>query len=567
MAYDPPIKVYYGPSTSPTSSQYRIYPAPLFNVSTNYNYANDSLIGYDYTVTLNGYITALDMVNTGGQTTGIDILTERIDAVSKILHFNGGVLTAVDGGGSPVIKAKGGILQNFNIEQSDNLWRDYAPFTAELRFNEIEYFNCSNGGAIACSGLVYDSDKYNSSLVDLTKYKISSFNDNWTFDLNDSNINSAYNDIRNESINVQYEISANGKLFFNEDKVLPAWEQAKNFVQDRLHSQVTSLIRDVLNKSNNANDGCSPSKNISTIHEESSSNDGIINLSESNYKVYNETITCNTSESEGSFSATYNAVLKRSNTTALFDPDCIHTFNVNKTITHKPNKNTTIVVNGTIEGLIEGGLINSPSAFQFPNSGKLLFTNDSSSDTTKYDSALSAYKKISNNDDLKDTFKQFLNIDYSSLGLSSTGYPKSSSHSVNHSYANGTISYITNFDSNVSCFDKIPIRSISITENDPAPRIAEFIIPGRSGGPIIQRLGSDTPKTIDINITGYDSGLMNCCFDPGQIVEDLCANSALLPSVGIPDTSVSGLVLITNSYNTNVVDGSFSIQRKYICCN
>ena len=572
MAYDPPVKVYYGTVSDPTGSGYRLYPAPLLNINTNYNYSNDSLIGYDYTVTLNGYITALDLLDTSNSGTGIDILTQRIDYISKILHFNGGVLTATDADGE-VIKARGGILQSFNVEQSPNLWRDYAPYTAEFRFNEIEYFNCESSGEIVCSGLIYDSTKYNSSLVDMSKYKISSFNDGWTFDLNDASINNRYSDIHNESINIQYDISANGKLFFKDDKLLPAWEQAKNFVQDRLHTQVTSLIRNVLNKSNSSNDGCDPSKSIDSVYETLSSNEGIINLNETSYKVFNETITCNTSESEGSFSATYNATIKKVNTTNVSSPNCIHTFTVNKVVNNKPTSNITIAVNGEIEGLLEGGLINTPpgSGLELPKNGELLLIKKDTEPTTKYQSALSAYKKIATSGnfvgDLTDNFKAFLNIDYSSLGIASTGYPKCISHNVNHSYANGIISYSTNFDSNVSCFDKTPIRSISITENDPTPRIAEFIIPGKSGGPIIQRLGSDNPKTIDINITGYSSGLINCFNDPSAIVSGICQGQDLIPSTGMPSGVVNNLILITDNYTTNIFDGSFIVQRKYICCN
>jgi hypothetical protein len=575
MAYDPPVKVYYGPVSDPTGTDYRVYPAPLLNVSTNYNYANDSLIGYDYNVTLNGYITALDLLNTSNSGTGIEILTQRIDDISKILHFNGNILTVTDTNGV-VIRARGGVLQSFNIEQSPNLWRDFAPYSAEFKFNEIEYFNCDNSGAIACTGLIYDSNKYNSNLVDMSKYKISSFKDNWTFDLNDSSINSRYSDIHNESINVQYEISANGKIFFKDDKLLPAWEQAKNFVQDRLYDQVKSLISNALNKSNDFNNSCEPTglNTINNIHKISNLDEGIIALPSGSYKVFDEKITCNASESEGTFSATYTAIIKKVNTTALFAPNCTHTFTVNKTISNKPSSNVTILVNGEIQGLLEGGLIEnvSGSGFELPKTGQLFLIKKDTEPSTKYESALEAYKKIATSGtfvgDLKNEFKAFLNIDYSSLNISSSGYPKCVSHSVNHNYANGLISYNTSFDSNISCYDKTHIRSISITENDPTPRVAEFIIPGRSSGVIIQRLGSDNPKTIDINIAGYSSGLLDGCMNIAAIISGICPiGSGLLPSSGIPSGVINNLVLTKDSYNTNIFDGSFLIQRQYICCS
>lgn len=568
MSYSPAAKVFYGPPNTVISDGNRIVPAPLISISTNFNYANDSLIGYDYNVTLTGFITTLDLTKTTPVSNTIESLAGRIDQISKILHFNGGTLVATDGSDAEIIKARGGILKSFNIDQSNNLWTETAPFTAEFTFNEIEYFGCDLNQNISCEGLIYQGGSYNSALIDMSKYKISNFTDGWSFEMNNDMMHSKYNGIHNDSIDIKYDISADGKLFFKDDKVLPAWEQAKNFVQDRLYSSVTSLISNILNKSNTSNDGCSPSLNISTIHQTSTSNNGIVNLLSADYNIFNEQIQCTTSESAGTFSASYSAKIKRIHTSTVSTPNSIHTFTVNKTTTTKPTSSINIVVNGNIEGLIPGGLINSPSAIELPQNGRLLLTKDNINTTTKYNSALEAYNKISSGDDLVQDFKTLLNIDNSALGISTPGFPKSSNHSVNHSYGDGTISYTTTFNSNISCLDNTPIRSISITENDPIPRIAEFIVPGRSGGPIIQRLGSDQPKTIDINMTGYSSGLINCCFNPSSILSGICISGIpLLPNSGIPAANISGLILINDSYNTNILDGSFSIQRKYTCCN
>lgn len=568
MSYSPAVKVFYGPPNNPVSIDTRIIPAPIINISTNFNYANDSLIGYDYNITLTGFITTLDLTKQTPVENGIEYLTQRINEISKILHFNGGTLVATDGSDANIIRAKGGILKSFNVDPSNNLWTETAPFTAEFTFNEIEYFGCNLSQTINCDELIYESGTYNSSLINISKYKISNFTDGWTFEMNDDLMHSKYDQIYNDSINIKYDISANGKLFFNGDKVVPAWEQAKNFVQDKLYTNVTSLISKILDKSNTNNDGCSPSKSIDTIYTNPTTDNGIINLLSSDYNVFNEVIECSVSESEGAFSASYSAVIKKIKNSPISTANSIHTFTLNKSTTSKPTSIVNIVVNGNIQGLIPGGLINSPSALELPNSGKLLLVKDDINITTKYDAALEAYEKISSRDDLTEAFKTMLNIDNSSLGIDVPGIPKSSAHTVNHSYSNGTITYTTTFNSNISCLDSTPIRSISISENDPVPRIAEFIVPGRSGGPIIQRLGSDQPKTVDINITGYSSGLINCCFNPSSIVQGVCiSGQVLLPSTGIPSPEIDGLILVDDSYNTNILDGSFAIQRRYICCN
>ena len=562
MAYSPPIKVYYGPPNDPTNDIYRLVPAPVINISTIPNYVNDSIVGYDYIIRLNGTITALDL-RTESNDYDIEALAARIEELNVIIHRNGGVLSVVGGAGN-VIKARGGFLLNFTIDRSDNRWVNYAPYSAEFKFNEIDYIGCDSSDIIACTGLIYDSDKYNSSLIDISKYKISSFSDEWTFDVADESMN-RYSSIHNESINITYTINANGKLFFNGDKVLPAWEQAKNFCQDRLYTQVINLIQNVLPKSNGT--ACSPPDTIDAIYSSGSSNNGIINLDNSTYGIYNETITCSASESEGSFNATYNAILKKQNTSSFSTNNAIHTFSVTRrVIDNNATKSIVIGVEGNIQGLIPGGLIRSPVPLSLPSSGKLFLVNDTVSSVSKYQYALDNYNKIVSNRDLIDDLKSELNITYTSLGLACTGgYPKNTIFNTDHSYANGSIGYSVEYNSVISCLDKTPIRNISITQNDPTPRIAEFIIPGRAAGPIIQRIGSDQPRTVTININGVNDKPY-CCLDPEQIVTDVCGDiHNLIPSVGIPASGLPYMVTTEDSYTSNLIDGSFTIKREYIC--
>jgi len=573
MSYNPLVKVYYGPFVGSIADQYRLSPAPTLTITTNLKYANDNVIGYDYTVVLNGFITALDRTISQTDTSGLNVLKTQIDKFTNILHFNGGLLSVVDKNNNNILKARGGILQNFNIDESDNIWINYAPYSATFKFSEIEYFGCSETESIACTGLIYEPTDYNSSFVDISKYKIDSFSDNWSFDLNDQNISNRYSDLHNESIDLTYEISAQGRLFFDQDKLLPAWEQARNFVQDRLHEQVTSLISKILNKANASNDGCLPEKTIDTLHEIEDSDNGIINLLGASYKVFNESITCKTGESQGTFAATYRSVIKKINNSDISTENSSHSYTVNKTINNGQNKSVSLVVEGNIQGLVPGGIINNPTAIQLPANGQIFIVNQADK-STKYDHALAAYNKISNGEDLSNTFKAHLNIDYSALNIDDKiGVPKSSNHTVNHTYADGSISYTTTYNSEISCLDNTYIRNISISKNDPTPRIAEFIVPGRSGGPIIQRIGSDSPRTIGINITGYSKDIINCCFELDQIVGNICNESGLLPSSGIPSGmppdggSYPQLILSADNYTSNILDGSFSIQRQYICCD
>ena len=87
---------------------------------------------------------------------------------------------------------------------------------------------------------------------------------------------------------------------------------------------------------------------------------GFIQDIDNNFQIYNETITCESSESEGSFSATYNAIIKRKNSGT--ESSVLHTFSRTANTTDDgQNRNVSITVNGNIQGLIETGLIETPN--------------------------------------------------------------------------------------------------------------------------------------------------------------------------------------------------------------
>ena len=55
--YKPDIKIYYGS----ISTENRLIPAPNISIAINYNYSNDSIIGYTYIFNIQGTATALDL--------------------------------------------------------------------------------------------------------------------------------------------------------------------------------------------------------------------------------------------------------------------------------------------------------------------------------------------------------------------------------------------------------------------------------------------------------------------------------------------------------------------------
>ena len=555
MAYNPLTKVYYG---SNGSSSDRLEPAPMISISTEMSYSNDNIIGYSYIVSINGTATAIKLsTNTNDQ--GIKSVSNSVNEIRKIFSLNGGNLYVVNSSNETILEARGGIIKSVSFDESPNNWVNYVPYKVEIEFSEIIIDGCSISDPISCTSLGIDSSSVSNNLIDISKYKIREFNDSWSFNLGDQIYNSYGPFFQNQHIEIEYSISAKGKHYYNEtNKVLPAWEQAKNFVQDRLHTQVKGLILSILNRNSTPN-GCSASKNLTQLY--AVSNPGSLDLS-SQHKIYNETIACEASEAEGSFSATYKAILKFDSNT--LSPDCIHTFNKVKNVTDdNRNRKSSISVQGSITGLIPGGLINTPNTIELPKTGQI-FLRQNSNDT-KYSKALFAYNKISNGSDINDTLKGLLDITNGDLFdefpscLDSEASPKPSSFTTTHNYTEGVITYDVEYDSDRNCSDIGSYRNISITVEDSVPVVVEFIIPGKQNGPIIQRTGAMTPKRVIVNIEGVIG--RNCC--PSTELSNACSAPVTLPQ-DVPGAQIANFILTQNQVTTNLIDGSYSINRTYI---
>jgi hypothetical protein len=555
MSYDPNVTVTYGDG--------RLVPAPQVNFSTELVYANDTIAGYSYIVTLSGYATALDLSSDVNNEYGLEVISKRIENIRNIFSFNGKNLLVTNKNNINIMECRGGTVRSISFDESNNNWVNYAPYRIEIEFSEILINGCSVSSAVPCSTLSIDSNGTAPNLIDIAKYKIRSFNDSWSFNLSDQAYNS-YGIFKNQYIDVEYTVSAIGKHFYNtSNNVLPAWEQAKNFVQDRIHSQVNGLIGSILNRSAGS-DGCDASKTLQQLHSIAAPG-GIDGIASGTHKVYNETITCEASEAEGSFSATYKAILKYNDGNSLTD-NCIHTFNKTRNTQNTAGRiSASISVQGNIVGLIPGGLIKSPVSLRLPKDGKLLFVENSTA--TKYNSALSVLRGgvlNSSGNDLSDTMKTTLGVSLQELLVTSgcSGSPKASSFSTTHQYADGSIGYSAEYNTDRACSGDQSYRNISISVEDRIPIVAEFIIPGRANGPIIQRIGPSTPRRINVTIEGVTTP--DCCpTNLSNRVNGACQGGLVLP-IDIPGINIAGLKLVQNQETINSIDGSYVINRSYI---
>jgi hypothetical protein len=639
MSYNPSVKVYYTKGSIPQDSNIsndsgdnistqngdilnlstsyalspanRLIPAPTLTINPELYYANDSLIGYTYTINLNGYATSIDLVSNTIPTGVPDGFSKTLGSIQKIknlFNFNNGILSVVDDQDKLLIQASGCIVRGLDFEPNENNWVNYAQYKVILDANELFLANCSGNGQIFECGSVLPSGIIESdspNLIDMVKHKVKSFNDGWTFNLNE-NIYDNYKltvpksstvfNLNNQYFEANYSITAKGKHYtrFKTDSdifVTPAWENAKNFCQDRLTTVVQRLVQNVLKTpdQDKLQDLFAGASGITDSLLYSPT--GVIseNIGDNKYGVYNETITTDTSESEGTFTANYKAIIKRRNTTLNGSVDTNNQIKSDTLVTLATtrdvkddglDRNINISVRGDIQGLVEGGIVRSTGVLSLPSYGTILIANTNFPQSGKYEAALIGYTGLATKSGLVQDLAKALSITYSGLidstnvgcpSIDVLSVPPAASHSVSHNYNEGSITFTTEYNTKkASQGSDGRILAYKITFDEPIPRIAEFIIPGRKSGPIIQRIGTDTPRYMTVDIDGYTHNAG--CVDPKSLITNICTNGINLPeNSGFPlkmifdDAKKKGMKLLENRYNYNRTDGSFSLTRKYLC--
>lgn len=556
---DSNIKLYYGYP----GSESRVVPAPSVSINTQLNYANDNIVGYNYVITLNGYITAIDSSVENSALQGFDQVLIRADQIRDIFNKNGANLIVKDIDDNDLLKAHGSKIASINMDPTNNNWVNYITYTIVIEFNEIDYIGCDNNSENICSDVKINN--YASGLIDISKYKIKSFNDNWQINLGDNIYNNLYG-LPNEHFEITYNISAEGYHHYQKDTgyLLPAWEQAKNFCQDRLYKQVRNgLISNILRTQPN-NTTCDPEtlSTLDNIHNIDANNLGLFDFSPTRYDVFNEKITCEASESNGTFALTYSAIIKDITTINNFDShdNCVHTINITKQISdNNTERNTQVNVNGTIQGLVRGGLVNGNHQLELPQYGTLLISRDEN--VNKYDNAKRAYQEVYANGDFNYNFKNLIGITFDFFGVncSSANGPVPKDYSSNHNYNEGQITYNATFNSKDICLGNTYYTNVTATVSDPVEKTAEFVIPGRYKT-YVQKLNTYSQKTITLNIEGHIQP--DCCFDFGLYAERYCNGTESLNGI-LPNAQIPFAVMTQETHNINPLDGSFNVQRVY----
>lgn len=622
----------YNPTLAFIFDGQTVEPAPQISITKTPIYvgADSSFIGYTYQINLNGY--ASSNLHSDYRDTITSNSLHRLQQIKNILHRNGKSLVIYDRcNNKEYIRATGSKITSFNVDQGD--WINYVKYSATIEFSDITVF-----GSSASLGVAQDTISVTDPIMAEFMRKLQSYDDTWNFTIPENEAymyyaRAAYVDALNggavaysaedyTQINVSYTINATGKHYYNVfDQTQAAWEAAKQFVQYKMFHQLKMFrLNGPLSGSVFSNTNYNSFEPGNSMNEAITSNiyatpvvPPILDRSIINrYSIYNETIDCNTSETQGTFSATYNCILKRFDPTVASPQDSIHTFTVSYDQARSfQTINRTLTLNGTLQGMLRTDItqdINDGQRFILPPNGT--FYNVSNDTISKYGSAYQDFVLYVVNeiqDDIQDGFKAVLGINYSNLFpgtdpdlpcINGLGYnqlyqilAKPKTFTIDHNYNQGTISYSATYDTERSCAQDRGYQNMTITEEDSLPVYAEHTIVGRQRGALVQNLNTNNPKKITISFEGvtnrkctikspfsltpleYQKYLLDPKFSglSADVCDtDLYTTMPTVPDLVFTETELSafnaGQPLITTSYTKDysVVDGSYNISKSYI---
>ena len=602
----------------------QIIPAPTISISYVPLYANDNLINMTYKVTLSGFLSAYKregnfqssslesqsfttQANPGGgiqtedsqntisaddnetvivtddtdvtfttqngpaqNAAEIAIITQRIQEL-RILFKNGKKLLVKDEDGRQIIEAVGGIIKSFSVQNSINSWSRTAPYTVEMEFSYINFFNTNLCGATEISQIGL------SGIINYNQYSIKNFTEEWNIDVNNESFSTVLNtenntalSITNNSINIEYSLSVEGLDYYQSSGTfVPAWESAKIFAQDRLYTKINNIFSE---SNNSSGDGCSPAKSGNIIP---------LNNGDYKYEIFNEIITTGFSEIDGTFSVTYSSILKQNNNTNNFSKNnSKHTITKTVNYINKDNRKLfTVSVNGTIEGLVKGGLLqNDKPSFNIPQNGSFLIKSQSSN-TDKYKKAKELWDliKYGSEDDLSDDFKDALGLSYSYMGgespcsTSTSTRPLPTSFSVSHNKLDGIITYNGEYDSR--CFfynnDRTHIlKTITLDKKEQTPMYAEHSL--MDGSQFFQDLSITAAKELVFTFSGrkddykipYSWSVIPITHIIGVGTEPVVPPEDLITN--FPDYS-SNAIIRRASRNIDIITGTYTTVIEYTC--
>lgn len=346
---------------------------------------------------------------------------------------------------------------------------------------------------------------------------IETYSEDWSVEADDQVGESLENPV---TYRISHSLSATGKTVYGPNITgndynyrtsptelinIPAWEQAKRFVQKKL---------------SNGGSGIQYPNIVGQIGS------GTLNLAKS-YGGYNHIRTEQINVTDGTYSVSENWILSSGTSTETYSMSV-------------STSNTDPFVNVQIDGNIKGLRSFSPSGFGNPS----VMTGNGA-----YDNALKKYNQISNSGRFgltSDAYKRANNL----VAVALNSQPVSTSLGTNQ--YTGEITYSLNFNNRpTNIISGVIAESISVNDTYPGDVFAVIPVLGRATGPILQYIGGRTEHRRDVSI--------NLTMDYTKIPYGDKRNTLILKKPSLVEPTASQLATLINELSPKNEPG----VRKY----
>lgn len=379
----------------------------------------------------------LDATNQGTSNGGI-IAMELLQEQLRSGLAEDGQLFEVRCNGNLVMACHPRIVGELAFNQSSNNWVHTAPFSVTLEFDDEPTGSGENGG--------------------LMPPYISSATETWSLEFAEETSKYSLSlgvgpDTNPTQLRLTHTVSAVGKRHFDTGGLVkPAWEQARDYVLPRL------------------------GYNSDYVH-----GSGAINIATSGFTPYNHIRRNSVNELGGGYEVTESWVVIDPSGAGIAG-NAIEDF----TVTIRENQSTTDLTTITVEGSIQGlETVNYGS-----NPGDYTVTE------TKFAAASGYYEAIKDNLRI---YPRAVAIAGSTPSRTINNIPISKV--VAYNPPKGIINYTYEFDDRPSnCISGAKSEVFEIIDNFPTDLFASLVVLGRSQGPVLQDLSTQTAATRGINI-------------------------------------------------------------------
>ena len=369
-----------------------------------------------------------------------------------------------------------------SIDFSEGIYVDRCDYTINLEADTL--LNKDLNMDLEGNPLRYDAA--NNALLNATGVKdiyvaasggfIEDFSDNWSLEVDEGVGQTMGGEYVPRTYRISRNMNATGKTHYapneadTEVRKMEAWEQARDFVQNRL-----MRIKDT----NPAESGIKGYPNIGILDKLGS---GSLNLIEA-YRGYNHTRTETIGVNDGTYSVTENWVLSsgesHENYSMSISSDLSAPF-----------------VRVSIDGNIMGLASIPPSGIEY--GGLFGVSGNTFAGSGAYENAVRKYFEISNSGKFGMTSNVYKRAN-NSVAVQLNAQPTSVSLGMNEQ--NGEITYALEFDNRpVNIISGVLSEVISINDTYPGDMFATLQVLGRKTGPVLQYIGGRTEYKRDLSI-------------------------------------------------------------------